>query len=40
MNIIDIAIAKALGGGGSGGTTDYSQMSNKPKINNVELKLH
>lgn len=37
MNIIDIAIAKALGGGGSGGTTDYSQMSNKPKINNVEL---
>ena len=38
MSIIEIAIAKALsGGGGSGGTTDYSQMSNKPKINNVEL---
>lgn len=25
------------GGGGSGGTTNYNQLSNKPKINNVEL---
>lgn len=26
------------GGGGGGGTTDYNDLSNKPKINNVELK--
>ena len=25
------------GGGGGGGTTDYAALSNKPKINNVEL---
>lgn len=25
------------GGGGTGGTTDYNDLSNKPKINNVEL---
>lgn len=25
------------GGGGTGGTTNYNQLSNKPKINNVEL---
>lgn len=24
-------------GGGGGGTTDYEHLSNKPKINNVEL---
>lgn len=26
------------GGGGGGGTSDYEQLSNLPKINNVELK--
>lgn len=26
------------GGGGGGGTTNYNNLSNKPKINNVELK--
>lgn len=25
------------GGGGGGGTTDYTSLTNKPKINNVEL---
>lgn len=25
------------GGGGSGGTTDYTQLTNKPRINGVEL---
>ena len=25
------------GSGGSGGTTDYTELSNKPKINNVTL---
>lgn len=28
---------KALGGGGGGGTDDYDDLSNKPKINGVEL---
>ena len=28
---------KALGGGGGGGTSDYPDLTNKPKINNVEL---
>lgn len=27
----------STGGGGTGGTTDYTQLSNKPQINNVEL---
>lgn len=33
------AVAKAIeeGGGGGGGSTDYADLSNKPKINNVEL---
>lgn len=26
------------GGGGEGGTTNYNALSNKPKINGVELK--
>lgn len=33
-NILTIS---ATGGGGTGGTTDYTQLSNKPQINNVEL---
>ena len=28
---------EAGGGGGGGGTTNYNALSNKPKINNVEL---
>ena len=33
------AVAKAIeeGGGGGGGSTDYDDLTNKPKINNVEL---
>lgn len=33
------AVAKAIeeGGGGGGGSTDYADLTNKPKINNVEL---
>ena len=33
------AVAKAIeeGGGGGGGSTDYADLNNKPKINNVEL---
>lgn len=31
------AVAKAIAGGGGGGSTDYADLSNKPKINNVEL---
>lgn len=34
------AVAKAIeegGGGGGSGSTDYADLSNKPKINNVEL---
>lgn len=30
-------IADAVSGGGGGGTSDYTQLSNKPQINNVEL---
>lgn len=33
----DDSNVKAGGGSGGGGTSDYSQLSNKPKINNVEL---
>ena len=29
--------AEALANGGSGGTSDYTQLTNKPSINNVEL---
>lgn len=33
------AVAKAIeeGGGGGGGSSDYADLANKPKINNVEL---
>lgn len=34
------AVAKAIeegGGGGGGGSTDYADLTNKPKINNIEL---
>lgn len=40
MDFIDIILGAKLGhsgGGGSGGTSNYNQLSNKPKINNVEL---
>ena len=30
-------IVKNGGGGGGGGTTDYNDLSNKPKLNNTEL---
>lgn len=30
-------LAAILEGGGSGGTTDYEQLTNKPSINGVEL---
>lgn len=31
------AVAKAIEEGGGGGSTDYADLTNKPKINNVEL---
>lgn len=36
IDIIDIAIARKLAGGG-GGTSDYSALTNKPSINGVTL---
>ena len=36
INIDDNNVISATGGG-SGGTTDYTELSNKPKINGVEL---
>jgi hypothetical protein len=33
----EMIIEKYLSGGGGGGTTDYTDLENKPKINNVEL---
>lgn len=32
-----LTISATGGGGGEGGTTDYTQLTNKPQINNVEL---
>ena len=32
-----VALIKALGGGGSGGTSNYNSLSNKPQINGVTL---
>ena len=32
-----IALPYVSGGGGSGGTTDYTQLENKPQINSIEL---
>jgi len=38
MDLIDILLSRKLNkGSGSGGTTNYLQLTNKPKINNVEL---
>jgi hypothetical protein len=38
MNILDIAIAKKLAGGGGGsGTDNYNDLSNLPKINDTTL---
>lgn len=38
MNILDIAIAKQLAGGGGGsGTDNYNDLSNLPKINDTTL---
>lgn len=32
-----LELKEIIGSGGGGGTTDYTLLSNKPKINNVEL---
>lgn len=32
-----IELKEVIEGGGGGGTTNYNDLSNKPKINNVEL---
>lgn len=38
MDLLDIAIAKQLAGGGGGsGTNNYNDLSNQPKINDVTL---
>lgn len=38
MGFFDIILAKNLSkGGGSGGTSNYNELTNKPRINNVEL---
>lgn len=38
MDLIDIAMAAAMKkGGGSGGTSDYTDLSNKPEINGRQL---
>lgn len=37
MNILDIAIAKQLAGGGGSGTDNYNELSNLPKINGTTL---
>lgn len=39
MDIHDIALAAGIvkGGGGSGGTTDYTDLNNKPQVNSVQL---
>lgn len=37
LEITEDGTLNATGGGGSGGTTDYTDLSNKPKINGVEL---
>ena len=37
LEITSDGTLNAQAGGGTGGTTDYTQLSNKPKINNVEL---
>jgi hypothetical protein len=37
VTTIEKYLAKIAKQGGSGGTTDYTDLENKPKINNVEL---
>lgn len=37
LTITSDGTLNATGGGGEGGTTDYTALSNKPKINGVEL---
>ena len=37
MNILDIAIAKQLAGGGGSGTDNYNELSNLPQINGTTL---
>ena len=37
MDLYDLAFARNISGGGSGGTTDYTDLTNKPKINGVTL---
>lgn len=36
MNFYDVLFAEKLGGGG-GGTSDYTQLTNKPQVNGVTL---
>lgn len=36
-DLYDLAFARNISGGGSGGTTDYTDLTNKPKINGVTL---
>lgn len=35
--IVDVVIPGGTGGGGGEGTSNYNELSNKPKINNVTL---
>lgn len=37
VDLYDLAFAKNISGGGSGGTTDYTDLTNKPQINGVTL---
>lgn len=38
MDMYDILLARNLGSGGSGGTTNYNALENKPEINGVTLQ--
>lgn len=38
MDMYGLLLARQLGAGGGGGTTNYNDLSNKPKINGVELQ--
>ena len=37
VDLYDLAFARNISGGGSGGTTDYTDLTNKPQINGVAL---
>lgn len=37
ITVTEDGVISAKGGGGSGGTSDYSKLSNKPQINGIEL---